>query len=54
MSTYNNISKIPGHEVSVRYKMGHFGYYLIHDFHYDKILGIVCIYLHLFDQSNCF
>ena len=44
---YYNISKlieIPGHEVSVRYKMGHFRYSLIH----DKILGIACIYFHFF------
>ena len=34
--------------------MGHFGYYLIDDFHYDKILGTSCIYLDLFDQANCF
>ena len=41
-SIYNNISKlteIPRHEVFVRYKMGHFGYYLIDDFHYDKNFG---------------
>ena len=25
--------------------MGHFEYYLIHDFHYNKILGTACIYL---------
>ena len=42
-SIYNNISKlneIPRHEVSVSYKMGNFGYYLIDDFHNDTILGI--------------
>ena len=46
-SIYINISKlseIPVQEVSVRYKMRHFGYYHIHDFHYDKILGIAGIY----------
>ena len=43
-SIYNNISKlseISGYEGSVKYKMGLFGYYLIHDFHYEKILEIL-------------
>ena len=45
-SIYDNISKlteIPEHEVSLRCKMGHFGYYLIHDFYYYKILGAVSL-----------
>ena len=40
--------------MSVKYKIGHFGYYLIHNFYHDKILGTVYIYLRLFDAANCF
>ena len=44
-SIYNNISKLTEVFVFVRYKMGLFGCYLIHDFHYDNIWGIARIYL---------
>ena len=52
--TISKLTEIPRYEVFVRYKIGHFGYYLIDDFQYDKILGTPCIYLDLFDQANCF
>ena len=51
---YNNISKLTeilGHGVSVRYKIGYFGYHLINDFHYKKILGTSCICLHFLTKQ---
>ena len=57
LSIYKNISKfteIPGHEVSVRYKMCHFRYFVIHDFPYNRIFGNSMDFLASFDKAYSF
>ena len=48
------MTESPEHDVSVRYEMGHFGYYQIHDFCCDNILETAFIYFHFFLPSQLF